>query len=111
MTEKTAFQLLSSTRYDPCLTSFAWNDDEDGPSAFFLLPLHLRRLTSAAETHDWSHAKSLLDFRSLKAACSKAVAEQQSLKSNTSGVVLRVATISNDGLNLTVSSRAFHRYA
>ena len=70
------YQLLSSTRYDPHLKSFNWNDDQEGPTDFFLLPFHFERLVSAAQTHGWTKAESALEYLTLKSACMKAVSLQ-----------------------------------
>ena len=48
-----AYQLLTTTRYDPTLTGLRWNDDLDGPSPYFLLPYHYDRLKSAVKQHGW----------------------------------------------------------
>jgi hypothetical protein len=71
------YQLLSSTRFDPFLTTVNWNNDHDGPSSFFLLPYHFDRLASAAKTHKWNQATSVFSYDYLKSACSDAISEQQ----------------------------------
>src|SRR6266571_4328061 len=70
------YQLLSSTRYDPHLKPYKWNDDQEGPTEFFLLPFHFERLVSAAHTHGWTKAESALEYSTLKSACIKAVSLQ-----------------------------------
>lgn len=72
------YQLMTSTRYDPFLLSLDWNNDRDGPSPFFLLPLHFDRLQQAAGVHNWLYAKSRINYREFKAACTSAVLDQQS---------------------------------
>ncbi|KAF8910159.1 aminotransferase [Gymnopilus junonius] len=100
-----AFQLLSSTRFDPYLTSLHWNDDEDGPCSFFLLPLHFQRLASGAETHSWTHAKSLLDYRALKLACINAVSEQDYCSSSAPAVYrIRIAVSVQGRIAVTATS-------
>src|SRR6266540_2383087 len=71
--ERPEYQLLSSTRYDPHLKSYKWNDDQEGPIEFFLLPFHFERLVSAAQIHGWTNAESALGNSALKSACIKAV--------------------------------------
>ncbi|EFI28684.1 aminodeoxychorismate lyase [Coprinopsis cinerea okayama7 len=49
------YDLLTTTRHDPALTRFAWNNDRDAqPSPFFLLPYHHERLVEAAAKHGWN---------------------------------------------------------
>ncbi|KDR85755.1 hypothetical protein GALMADRAFT_132410 [Galerina marginata CBS 339.88] len=93
---KTPFQLLTSTRYDPFLSSLSWNDDQDGPSPFFLLPLHFDRLVSASETHNWLYAKSVLRYTSLKSSCLDAISEQR-IRGNTSSTFRLRITVSPEG--------------
>lgn len=71
------YQLLSSTRFDPFLTTLGWNDDRHGPCAFFLLSYHFDRLASAAKIHKWDHVSSLLTYDYLKSACLDVISEQQ----------------------------------
>ncbi|PPQ79413.1 hypothetical protein CVT25_002683 [Psilocybe cyanescens] len=92
----TPYQLLTSTRYDPYLTSLAWNNDKNGPSPFFLLPLHLERLISAAETHNWFYAKSLLRYEYLKASCLDAILEQR-IRGHTSTAYRLRITVTKEG--------------
>lgn len=69
------YQLLSSSRYDQALLAFSWNEDENGPSPFFLLTYHFQRLLLTAEKHGWEEVKALITFDLLKSACIKAVEE------------------------------------
>ncbi|KAH9486257.1 Putative aminodeoxychorismate lyase [Psilocybe cubensis] len=92
----TPYQLLTSTRYDPYLTSFGWNNDKDGPSPFFLLPLHLERLIEAADTHSWLYAKTLLRYEYLKASCLDAILEQRIRGHTSTAYKLRI-TVTKEG--------------
>ncbi|KIM47485.1 hypothetical protein M413DRAFT_44893, partial [Hebeloma cylindrosporum] len=90
------YQILTSTRYDQFLTTLPWNNDEDGPSPFLLLLLHLDRLLAATETHNWLYAKSLLKYRYLRASCLDAISEQRMKGSNAQAFRLRI-TVSKEG--------------
>ena len=70
------YSLLTSTRYDPILESCKWNDDDEGPQPFFLLPYHLERLISAAEAHGWPNVRPALTYSVLKFTCAEVVAAQ-----------------------------------
>ncbi|KAF8971742.1 aminotransferase [Flammula alnicola] len=94
--EQNPYQLLTSTRYDPLLQSLSWNNDPYGPSPFFLLPLHFERLLSAAETHNWLYAKSLLKYNYLKSYCSDAISEQRVRGHTSTSFRLRI-TVSVEG--------------
>ena len=74
---KNPYQLLTCTRYDTYLQRQEWNNDTDGPSPFFFLPLHFNRLVSAAEIHNWFYARSSLKYGQLKSACMDAIYEQR----------------------------------
>jgi 4-amino-4-deoxychorismate lyase len=71
------YSLLTSTRYDAFLESCRWNDDDEGPQPFFLLPYHLERLISAAEAHGWLVVRSALTYSVLKTACAEVVSTQR----------------------------------
>lgn len=63
MDRKPDFQLFSSLRYDPMLTSLPinteyWDNDSKSGSPFYMLPLHRDRLLQAAEHFGWSNAVS-----------------------------------------------------
>jgi len=63
MEDEPDFQLFSSLRYDPMLTSLPintehWNYDNVTGSAFYMLPFHRDRLLQAAEHFGWSKAVS-----------------------------------------------------
>lgn len=70
------FELLTSTRFDSFLLSLRWNNDQDGPSPFLLLPYHFDRLIAAAERHGWGHVKCSLTYEKLKSACNDVLADQ-----------------------------------
>ena len=66
----TPYSLLSTTRFDPFLTTLAFNNDPSGrPSPFFLLSYHIDRLLDAASKHAWQHS---LTYHDLKAKCEEA---------------------------------------
>ncbi|OWP06117.1 hypothetical protein B2J93_1874 [Marssonina coronariae] len=55
------FQLFSSLRYDPLLTSLAlnsaaWDGEIERPSPFYMLPFHRDRMLQAAEHFGWTCA-------------------------------------------------------
>jgi hypothetical protein len=73
-----AYSLLSTTRFDPYLTTLEWNNDPGGaPSPFFLLPFHLDRLRSAATQHGWAFAADALSLSTLRSLCQYAVDQYQ----------------------------------
>ncbi|KAJ3517859.1 hypothetical protein NLJ89_g238 [Agrocybe chaxingu] len=90
------YLLLSSTRYDPFLEKFTWNYDDEGPSPFFLLRYHFDRLNAAIDAHDWPNARSSHSYSNLKAACVRAVTEENS-KEHTSGAYYVRITLSRNG--------------
>ncbi|KAF9567784.1 D-aminoacid aminotransferase-like PLP-dependent enzyme, partial [Agrocybe pediades] len=91
------YQLLTSTRYDPFLATQGWNDDDRGPSPFFLLRSHLERLISSAETHNWVYAVSVLKYGTLKGCCVDAISEQRIRGSTSAAFRLRI-TVSAEGI-------------
>ncbi|KAE9378115.1 hypothetical protein N431DRAFT_500817 [Stipitochalara longipes BDJ] len=53
------FQLFTSLRYDPLLTSLPintelWDKENQGPSPFYILPFHRDRMLQAAESFGWT---------------------------------------------------------
>jgi hypothetical protein len=68
-----SYELITATRFDPFLSTLAWNDGQEGPSDFLLLQYHLDRLAHAVELHGWDHAKSSLTYDRLKSACQTAL--------------------------------------
>jgi len=59
------FQLFTSLRYDPLLTSLpinteAWDSDVKEPSPFYMLPYHRDRLVEAAEHFGWTETADSL---------------------------------------------------
>ena len=55
------FQLFTSLRYDPLLTSLPintelWDQENQGPSPFYILPFHRDRMLQAAEHFGWTEA-------------------------------------------------------
>ena len=68
-----SFSLLCTTRFDPFLETFEWNNAPDGtPSPYLLLAHQLDRLVSSARLSRWTVADSL-DYTALKDVCDKAV--------------------------------------
>lgn len=78
------YELLSSTRFDPFLSSLKWNNDKDGACPFFLLPYHLDRLLHAAEKHDWEGLQESLDYSTMKESCLAIVRDCQAHDSSQS---------------------------
>ncbi|KAF8167339.1 aminotransferase [Crassisporium funariophilum] len=97
------YQLLSSTRFDPYLTSLSWNNDSDGPSPFFLLPFHFDRLVAAAGTHSWLYAKSILRYHTFKTICLDAISEQHHRGNLSTAFKIRI-TVSKDGRIVATAS-------
>lgn len=74
----TSYKLLTTTRYDPALERFAWNNEETGePSPFFLLQYHFDRLLAAAAEHDWHDQRH--DYNSFKSIVSAAIIEKHAV--------------------------------
>jgi hypothetical protein len=75
-----SFQLLTSIRFDQSLKYQSWNDDQEGPSPFLLLPYHVDRLRTAVELHAWSHDlvafQDIVNLSRVKAACQQAVLKE-----------------------------------
>ncbi|KAF5368415.1 hypothetical protein D9758_002171 [Tetrapyrgos nigripes] len=94
------YHLLSSTRLDSSLLSFQWNNDQDGPSPFFLLPYHYDRLVDAAKQHNWD--KVNLSYQSLKLACTEAANSHHTLDENPTSFRIRI-TLSQNG-DISVSA-------
>src|SRR3984957_4655068 len=70
-----SYSLLSTTKYDPFLTSLRYNDEPGGKqSPFFLLSYHLDRLLDAALQHGWNCS---LTYDQLKSKCEEAAQEFQ----------------------------------
>ncbi|KAG8219589.1 putative aminodeoxychorismate lyase [Butyriboletus roseoflavus] len=71
MTE--SFSLLCTTRFDPCLEVFEWNNAPDGtPSPYLLLAYQLDRLVSSTHLSHWTVSDSF-DYTALKNVCDEAV--------------------------------------
>jgi len=69
-----SFALLSSTRYDPFLENFKWNNNEDGSeSPFLLLHYHFDRLRVAAKKHGWAEAENALSWHAFRSECHRVV--------------------------------------
>ena len=69
----TSFSLLCTTRFDPSLEAFEWNNAPDGtPSPYLLLALQLDRLLSSARLSHWT-LPDPLDYKALKIVCDNAV--------------------------------------
>ena len=63
MEDEPDFQLFSSLRYDPLLTSLSintehWDDENVTGSPFYMLPFHRDRLLEAAKQFGWKAAIS-----------------------------------------------------
>jgi hypothetical protein len=70
-----SYKLLTTTRYDPALQNFLWNNEKTGePSPFFLLQYHFDRLLTAAAEHGWRDQQH--DYNSFKATVSAAIIEK-----------------------------------
>ena len=68
-----SFSLLCTTRFDPSLEAFGWNNAPDGtPSPYLLLTHQLDRLVSSAHLSHWTVSDSL-DYAALKHVCDNAV--------------------------------------
>jgi len=67
------YDLLTSTRFDPLLSTLDWNDDPSGRCPFLFLQDHIHRLIAAANQHDWHRATDFLTYDALKSTCQKAV--------------------------------------
>lgn len=68
-----SFSLLCTTRFDPCLEAFEWNNAPDGsPSPYLLLAHQLDRLVSSAHLCRWTVSDSL-DYKALKNVCDETV--------------------------------------
>jgi 4-amino-4-deoxychorismate lyase len=66
-----SFSLLCTTRFDPSLEAFEWNNAPDGtPSPYLLLAHQLDRLLSSAHLSHWTVS---LDYKALKNVCDNAV--------------------------------------
>ncbi|KAI0828966.1 aminotransferase [Trametes gibbosa] len=68
------FDLISTTRYAPCLRNFAWNTNANAgtPSPYLLLTYHRDRLLDAAKSHGWPITPHLsLDH--LESLCNAAI--------------------------------------
>lgn len=83
-----AYELLTSTRYDEYLLSLSWNNDNDEPSPFLLLQFHFDRLIDACAVHGWADAQTSLSYASLKSSCQDAVTSYE--PPDTSPKVLKV---------------------
>lgn len=104
------YQLLTTTRYDPFLQTFPWNNDAQGPSPFFLLPLHLARLLDAADAHNWFFARSMIKYNDLRNKCTDAITDQRVRGSTAVAFRVRV-TVSVEGqmvANATPLPEPFH---
>ena len=68
-----SFSLLCTTRFDPSLEAFEWNNAPDGtPSPYLLLAHQLDRLLSSAHLSHWTVPDSL-DYTALRNVCDNAV--------------------------------------
>ncbi|KAH9858339.1 aminotransferase [Lenzites betulinus] len=68
------FDLISTTRYAPCLRDTAWNTDANTgtPSPYLLLVYHRDRLLDAAKAHNWSCSTNL-SLEHLESLCDQAI--------------------------------------
>ncbi|KAG9314138.1 aminotransferase [Chiua virens] len=68
-----SFSLLCTTRFDPFLEKFDWNNAPDGsPSSYLLLNYQLDRFISSAHLNRWA-VPDALDYSALKKICDGAV--------------------------------------
>lgn len=66
-------ELLCTTRFDPVLETFEWNNaPDDTPSPYLLLAHQLDRLIYSARLSQWTVADSL-DYTALKDVCDTTV--------------------------------------
>ena len=66
-----SYELITTTRFDPFLSTLPWNDSPEGPSDFLLLRYHFDRLVHAVALHGWDSdkARSSLTYDRLKSVC------------------------------------------
>jgi len=103
------FQLFTSLRYDPLLTSLPintelWDKENEGPSPFYILPFHRDRMLQSAEHFGWIEAADAIRGPVGFAHLLKKLKEVINTQSPDS---LRVRVLlSNDGLIAVESSPA-----
>ena len=104
------FQLFSSLRYDPLLTSIppinteGWDAERNDPVPFYMLPYHRDRILQAAEYFGWTKAADVIrgpkGFAHLVKKLTEAI-------DTTSPTPLRVRTLlSHDGIITIETSQA-----
>lgn len=87
------FSLLCTTRFDPCLQAFEWNNAPDGtPSPYLLLTYQLDRLVSSAHLCHWTVSDSL-DYTALKNVCDDAVRKANGADGKAPLKVIRTAAL------------------
>lgn len=84
-----SFSLLCTTRFDPCLKVYEWNNAPDAtPSPYLLLAHQLDRLVVSARLCRWTVSDSL-DYTTLESVCDEAVRKVNGADGNTSLKVIR----------------------
>ena len=100
------FQLFSSLRYDPLLTSIpmnieAWDSDIKAPSPFYMLSHHRDRILQAAEHFGWSKAAEAIRGPKGLTHLVKKLTEAINMQSPTA---LRVRVLLDSDGSITVES-------
>ncbi|KIJ22002.1 hypothetical protein PAXINDRAFT_64878 [Paxillus involutus ATCC 200175] len=91
-----SFSLLCTTRFDPFLEAFDWNNSPGGrPSPYLLLSHQLDRLVSSARLNQWAVSHSL-NYARLKDICDKTVHDANGADGKTPLKIRVVLTPSGD---------------
>jgi len=93
MGSENSYDLITATRFDCLLSTFAWNNGQDGPSDFLLLQYHLDRLVHAAELHGWHKAKSSLTYDRLKSVCQTTLTDYDNQEHASTAMKVRLVTV------------------
>ncbi|KAF9245873.1 aminotransferase [Melanogaster broomeanus] len=104
-----SFSLLCSTRFDPLLESFIWNNAPDGtPSPYLLLSYQFDRLLSSASLNQWAVSDSL-NYGRLKSTCDKIVQEVNGVDGK-APLKIRVVVTPSGAMEATATPVAPLRY-
>ncbi|KAF9531951.1 aminotransferase [Crepidotus variabilis] len=95
------YQLLTSTRFDPALKQWPWNNLHGKPCPVFLIEYHRDRLKSASEIHQWPLAHAAIDQVDLAQMCLRQIDIYGGSKDSPHR--LRI-TVTNDGEITIVAS-------
>ncbi|KAI0660606.1 aminotransferase [Cubamyces menziesii] len=104
MSSHPSFDLISTTRYEPCLRDCSWNTAANGgsPSPYMLLRYHYERLLDALKIHDWPMPQEFSLSR-LEEECNAGVTKHSSSNSPQQSFRVRILLSYAGALSVTAS--------